>query len=86
MYSIQYFGYETSTGNFTTLTEARKELNASKREEKAKCRARYKTAKVTSTKDTYKIEFGCNLYSAASIICTGPNVKYITHICEQQEE
>lgn len=68
MYSIQYLGSERPAGNFTTITEARKELNASKKEDKTACRKRFKTAKVTSTKDSYKIEFGCNLYSAASIV------------------
>lgn len=68
MYSIQYVGSERPCGNFSTITEARKELNASKKEDKTACRKRFKIAKVTSTKDSYKIEFGCNFYSGASIV------------------
>jgi hypothetical protein len=67
VFTISFFGYETPLGHFTTKTSARKELAAFKKEDKAACRKRFGTAKVTSTKDSYKIEFGCNLYSAAAI-------------------
>ena len=67
-YRIQFFGYEPSPDLYDTLTKARKVLATYKKEDKARCRSRYKSAKVTGTKDSYKIEFGCNLYSAAAIV------------------
>jgi hypothetical protein len=67
-FSIKFFGYESSSGDFRTKTTARKALADFKKEDKAACRRRFGTAKVTSTKDSYKIEFGCNLYSAAAIV------------------
>jgi len=69
MYKIQFFGYEPSNISYPTKTKAIKALSEFKREDKNMCRLRFKTKiKVTSTRDSYKIEFGCNLYSAASII------------------
>jgi len=73
MYKIQFFSLESPTGSFATLTAARKALSAFKKEDKETCRKRFKAAKVTSTKDSYKIEFGCNLYSAASIVMPNGN-------------
>jgi len=69
MYRIQFFGYEASYVTYSTKKEAIKVLLEFKREDKKMCRLRFKTKiKVTSTRDSYKIEFGCNLYSAAAII------------------
>jgi hypothetical protein len=68
MYKIQFFGYETMIGNFNTITAARKELNNYKKEEKKECKAKYKTVQVKTTKDSYSVNFGCNLYSAGAIV------------------
>lgn len=67
-FMIKFFGYESGTVEYRNKTEARKALADFKREDKAACRKRFGTAKVTNTKDSYKIEFGCNLYSAAAIV------------------
>jgi hypothetical protein len=68
MFIIQFFGYQGSSGNFPTITQARKVLKGYKAVDKLTCRTKFKTVKVTTTKDSYKITFGCNLYSAAAIV------------------
>jgi hypothetical protein len=68
MFSIQFFGYSSMSGSFSTITQARKVLNGYKRVDRLACRAHFRRAKVTVTKDSYKITIGCNLYSAASIV------------------
>jgi hypothetical protein len=68
MYSIWYQGYETPCGRFRTLTEVRKELAASKKEDKQECRRKFGRAEVEGSKDSYRISAGCNVWSAAGII------------------
>jgi predicted RNA-binding Zn-ribbon protein involved in translation (DUF1610 family) len=68
MYRIQFFGYQGSSGTFPTITQARKVLKGYKAVDKLTCHTKFKSATVTSTKDSYKISFGCNLYSAAAIV------------------
>jgi hypothetical protein len=68
MFVIQFFGFSTGSGTFSTITQARKVLNGYKKVDRIACRRHFKTAKVTITKDSYKITFGCNLYSAAAIV------------------
>lgn len=70
MYKIVFAGYECFKETYATLKDARKVLNECKKEDKQNCRTRFKHAKikVTSTKNSYKIEFGINLYSAGSIV------------------
>ena len=68
MYRIQFFGYQANSGTFSTITAARKVLNGYKKVDKIACHKKFNVATVTCTKDSYKISFGCNLFSAASII------------------
>jgi len=68
MYKIWFTGYESPIGNFKTLTEARRELNVYKQEDKIECRQKFGTAQVTGSKDSYRVKFGMNLWSAAGII------------------
>jgi hypothetical protein len=68
MFSIQFFGYQGSSGNFSTITQARKVMNGYKAVDRLACRTKFKSATVTYTKDSYKITFGDNLFSAAAIV------------------
>jgi hypothetical protein len=68
MYRIQSYGYHGSSEVFSNITKARKALNEQKKEDRIACRARFKSAPVSATKDSYKISNGVSLYSAASIV------------------
>jgi hypothetical protein len=57
----------TGGAEFDTLPKARKELSAMRQEDRKACKAKYGQAKVTAWKDGYKVEFGANLWSGASI-------------------
>lgn len=66
MYIINTYGY-TGGPTFLTITAARKALAEYKREDRAACKRRFGTAKVSSDKDGYVVEAGANLWSAARI-------------------
>ena len=67
IYRIRSVGYSGGEPRFTTMTAARKYLADIKREDKAVCKKRYGTVKVTNWKTGFKIEFGCNLFSSSNI-------------------
>lgn len=66
-YIITSFGYDGGP-EFTTLTEARKELQIWKQQDMEACKRSFRMAKLSCpSPDTYKVTFGANIYSAASI-------------------
>ncbi len=61
------YGYECHP-EFPTLAQARAVLKALQKESLAKCRKRFGSCtRLEADKDSFKITFGCNLWSAAHI-------------------
>jgi hypothetical protein len=53
---------------FSTLREARAELRNSRKSDVAACRRRFGVAQSNSTRDSYRVTFGINLYSSSAIV------------------
>jgi hypothetical protein len=67
VYTIRFFGHEASGLQFVSLKLARRELVLFMLEDKKECKKKFRSVRVTSGVDAYRVEFGCNFYSAASI-------------------
>ena len=68
MFQIQSYGY-TGGEEFSSLAEAKKVLKKIAAEDVEKCQKRFKAGKVNWIKkgESFKVEFGANLYSASWI-------------------
>lgn len=66
-YRIASTGYDGGPV-FSTLKDARAELRQWRQLDVAACRRRFGVARCETTRDTYRVTFGMNLYSAAGIV------------------
>lgn len=65
-YYISFGGYSAPSQTFKTLKDARKYLNECKKQDKKESKFKLKD-EYQHLKNSYKLVFGCNLYSCASI-------------------
>ncbi len=67
-YFITSSGYSAPFPEFSTKADAMADLSASKREAVKACKRKLGTAKITSWRDGFKVEAGCNLWMSRNLV------------------